>query len=135
MTAPVTFVQHGQTARGNLVPTTHNILLSFTVLSCYLGEGVRLGPPGSIDRGPDSASHVFSGGPDACVLVLLVHLSLDYMATELDSPKCGDRQFADAHVRRNGGSVLALLSRSFSNANERFFRAMPQCIGKWIFLS
>jgi hypothetical protein len=67
------------------------------------GEGVleyRLGPsPRSIDRG--SASDVFSGGPDAGDLILLVYLSLNHVATEVQASKCGDRQSAFAHVRRD----------------------------------
>ncbi len=50
---------------------------------------------------PDPASDVFSGGPDACDLVLLVHLSLNHMATEAHSYKRGDRQSAYAHARRD----------------------------------
>jgi hypothetical protein len=68
------------------------------------GEGVlehRLGPSRSIDRAPDSASDVFSGGPDAGDLVLLVHLSLNHVATEIQASKCEDRQSAFAHVRRD----------------------------------
>ena len=61
----------------------------------------RLGPPRSIDRGPDSASDVFSGGPDAGDLVLLVHLSLNHVATGVHSSKCGDRQSTYAHIRRD----------------------------------
>ncbi len=39
--------------------------------------------------------------PDACDLVLLVHLSLNNVATEVHSSKCGDRQSAFAHVTRD----------------------------------
>ncbi len=50
---------------------------------------------------PDSASDVFSGGPDAGDFVLLVHLSLNHVATEVQASKCGDRQSAFSHVRRD----------------------------------
>ncbi len=35
-------------------------------------------------RGPYSASDVFSGGPDAGYLVLLVHLRLNHVAAEVN---------------------------------------------------
>ncbi len=51
--------------------------------------------------GPDSANDVFSGGPDACDLVLFVHFSPNHVATEVHYSKCGDRKSAFAHVRRD----------------------------------
>ncbi len=84
------------------------LLISFFFGSKLLsrGEGLLehpLGPPRLMYRGPDSASDVCSGGPDAVDLVLLVHLCLNHVATEVHSSKCEDRQSAFAHVLR--GSV------------------------------
>jgi hypothetical protein len=79
-----------------------NLLLSFFFDSKLLSRVLehRLGPPRSIDRGADFANDVVSGGPDTGDLVLLVHLSLNHVATEVHVSKFGDRQSGFAYVRR-----------------------------------
>jgi hypothetical protein len=72
------------------------LFLRVLIFDCLLEH--CLGPPRSIDR--VSASVVFSGGPDACDFVLLVHLSLNHVA-QVYASKCRERQSAFAHVRRD----------------------------------